>query len=338
MSPKLSTHVVASDDDGIRLDRWFRRHFPVLGHGALQKLLRTGQVRVNGKRAEASTRVEAGQDIRVPPAATAVPSVSAIIEKKSAKKISTVPRALRDADQLKKYVLFEDDDVIVLNKPAGLAVQGGTGLKENIDDMLAVFEHRKHGKPKLVHRLDRDTSGVLLVARSASVAAKLSESFRNRSTQKIYWAITCGVPLPEQGRIEAPLIKKGELMTIAKGKADMEEAKNAITLYQVMESAKRLAAFVAMWPITGRTHQLRVHMAAVLGTPLLGDPLYGGTAPDGFPIDETGQGLHLHARRLIIPHPRHGVIDVTAPLGKEILKTWRWFGFEQDADADFSEA
>ena len=326
MPPKHATRPVADEDNGIRLDRWFRRHFPVLTHGQLQKLLRTGQVRINGKRVEASQRVETGQEIRVPPQASEVRTYRA--EK------SSVPR---EYDQLKKYVLFEDDDVIVLNKPAGLAVQGGTGLRENIDDMLEVFSHRKHGKPKLVHRLDRDTSGVLLIARSTSAAAKLSASFRARATKKIYWGLTLGVPIPEKGRIDAALIKKGELMTIAEGKQDLLEAKAAITVYQNMEVAKGQAAFVAMWPITGRTHQLRVHMAS-LGHPLVGDRLYEGRMPTTFPIDELGTGLHLHARQLIIPHPRQGTIDVSAPLGPQMRKTWKWFGFDKDAVANFDDA
>ncbi len=335
MSTKLFNHSVAAEDDGIRLDRWFRRHFPALTHGALQKLLRTGQVRIDGKRAESSSRLAAGQEIRVPPQATEIAPVK---RAKSPDDVAAGKVAKPEGYQLKKLVLYEDDDVIVLNKPAGLAVQGGTGLKENIDDMLTVFEHRKHGKPKLVHRLDRDTSGVLLIARSASVAAKLSESFRNRATQKIYWAVTCGVPMPERGRIDAPLIKKGEIMAIAESKKDREESKTAVTLYQVMESAKGQSAFVALWPITGRTHQLRIHMAACCGTPLLNDQPYGGALPEGLPGDELGKGLHLHARRLMIPHPKRGVIDVVAPLGVEMRKTWRWFGFDQNAEADFSEA
>jgi 23S rRNA pseudouridine955/2504/2580 synthase len=320
---KLQVRTVEEDEAGIRLDRWFKRHYPTLTHGQLQKMLRTGQVRVAGKRVETSTRLEPGQEIRVPPQTAEVPPAEKA--KKSA----------RDASDIKKLILFEDDDVLVLNKPAGLAVQGGTGIRDSIDKMLGALASDKHGSPRLVHRLDRDTSGVLLVARTVFAAAKLAESFRHRETQKIYWGVTLGVPKPEMGRIEAPLVKHGETMAIA-GKKD-EDAKNAITIYRNMERALFEAAFVAMWPVTGRTHQLRAHMAHI-GTPLLGDPLYGKPMPEGMPADELGKGLHLHARRLILPHPRRGIIDATAPLGAEMRKTWKWFGFDAKAEADFSEA
>ena len=309
MTEKLHTRVVEGDEGAIRLDRWFKRHYPALTHGQLQKLLRTGQVRVNGKRAETSTRIEAGQSIRVPPQVMTAPKRQ--IEKK-------VARASRD---IKKFIIYEDDDVIALNKPSGLATQGGTGLKENLDDMLAAFSHKKHGKPRLVHRLDRDTSGVLLVARTPSAAAKLSEAFRERATQEIYWGAHRRYSEARAGPDRcARFIKRGELMTVDE-KGD-EEAKSAITVYQTLESAKWLAAFVAMWPITGRTHQLRVHMAYI-GTPLFGDRLYGGEKPLGVNADELGKGLHLHARRLIIPHPRRGTLDLIAPLGPDMQKTCR---------------
>jgi 23S rRNA pseudouridine955/2504/2580 synthase len=177
----------------------------------------------------------------------------------------------------------------------------------------------------------------LVLARSAFAATKLTEAFRNRDTQKIYWGITLGVPKPEKGRIDAPLVKQGEIMMVAKGKQQIEEAKTAITVYQVVEHALKQAAFVALWPISGRTHQLRIHMKFI-GTPLLGDRLYGGDIPTGLPQDELGKGLHLHARRLIIPHPRRGMIDVVAPLGPDMKKTWKWFNFDESTDADFSDA
>lgn len=321
--PPLLAHIVTNDEDGIRLDRWFKRHFPDVTHGQLQKMLRSGEVRLEGKRVEASARLVAGQGIRVPPQAISPPKAQ--LEKQST----------RLTTQLKKMVLFEDDDVIVLNKPAGLAVQGGTGLKENLDDMLVGLQGASATKPKLVHRLDRDTSGVFLVARTPLAATRLAEAFRHRDTQKIYWALTLGVPKPEQGRVSAPLVKQGEVMVV--DTTDSEEAKSAITVYQVMESTKREAAFVALWPITGRTHQLRVHLD-YLGTPILGDRLYGAGHPTSLPVNELGKGLHLHARRLVIPHPRHGVIDIVAPLGVEMQKTWEWFGFDQRAEADFADA
>jgi len=324
-TPKLQTRIVSDDEAGIRLDRWFRRYFAALTQGQLQKLLRTGQVRVGGKRAEASLRLEAGQEIRIPPQVINPPKV--VAEKKSS----------RDTERLKKLILFEDDDVIVINKPAGLAVQGGTGLKENLDDMLPGLGREGQGKPKLVHRLDRDTSGVLLLARNSFAAAKLTAAFRARDTQKIYWGVTLGVPKPERGRIDAPLVKQGEIMVVATTDEEEEEAKSAATLYQVVESAKKQAAFVAMWPLTGRTHQLRVHMASVMKTPLIGDPLYGREV-EKLPLESLGAGLHLHARRLIIPHPRRGTIDVAAPLNAEMQKTWKWFGFDGSVDVDFDEA
>ncbi len=324
---KRQMQKVEADEAGIRLDRWFKRHFPGLGHGQLEKLIRTGQIRVEGKRGSASTRLEAGQDIRIPPQVLETPPAS------------KAKQSARDAGDLKKMILFEDDDVLVLNKPAGLAVQGGTGLKSSIDHLLASWADDKRGKPKLVHRLDRDTSGVLLIARTPFAAAKLTESFRRRETRKIYWGLTLGVPKPLTGRIEASLVRAGEKMIVADGKIDEKEqgAKKATTLYQVVDHARSQAAFVALWPVTGRTHQLRVHMAHI-GAPLLGDRLYGVPTPEGFPATGIGKGLHLHARRLMIPHPRKGMIDVLAPLGAEMQKTWKWFGFDLSAGADFSDA
>jgi len=244
---------------------------------------------------------------------------------------------IRNPEKLKQWILFEDKDVVVINKPPGLAVQGGTGLKENLDDSLMALSLDGKTRPKLVHRLDRDTSGVLVIARNDFAAAKLTASFRSRSTQKIYWALTMGVPKRNEGLIEEPLIKSGQVMRVATEEDDEAEVKSASTLYKVVERLPKKAAFVALWPLTGRTHQLRVHLAA-LGAPIWGDPLYGGMVDaeeSDLPADELGQGLHLHARRLVIPHPRRGFIDVTAPLPPAMRKTWRWFNFDEKAEVVF---
>lgn len=330
-------HAVTQDESGLRLDRWFKKKFPDLSHGSLQKLLRTGQVRVDKKRAQADDRLAEGQLIRLPPqlANLQEKEVSGGEGASRSKGQGLQNRAqAKRASQLLDLVLYQDDDVIALNKPAGLAVQGGTGLRENLDDMLMVFSRDGTTKPKLVHRLDRETSGVLLVARTDFAARRLTEAFRMRDTQKIYWAATCGVPRPTQGKIEAALLKQGETMVVVPPKTP--DAKTAATLYKVVENATREMAFVALWPLTGRTHQLRVHMAHI-GTPILGDKLYGGLCPETLPAKELGSGLHLHARRLLIPHPRRGLIDVTAPLGPQMKKTWNWFHFDAQAEVDFSD-
>ncbi len=317
---------VQTDEADLRLDRWFKRHFPVLTHGQLQKWLRKGQIRVDGGRIDSSFRLVSGQQIRLPPAL--------LRDSRFSKMAPRSGNPVRDLEKLKKTVLYEDDDVVVLNKPAGLAVQGGTGLKENLDDSLMIFSLDGTTRPKLVHRLDKDTCGVLLIARNDFSAAKLAKAFRLHTTQKIYWAVTCGVPEADKGMVDAPLVKKGQLMCIAEKRE--EGSKKAATFYQVVEKAGKKAAFVALWPLTGRTHQLRVHMEHI-AAPLLGDPFYGRDVADDLPRQDLGKGLHLHARRLIIPHPRGGVIDVTAPLGAEMLRTWKWFGFSETVDVSFDD-
>jgi len=327
--PKNEGRLVTEDEAGIRLDRWFKRHFPDLTHGELERLLRSGQVRRDGKRAESSDRLEAGQALRIPP--------FLINPTKGSESVKGV-KSLRGIKSMKDLILFEDEDVVAINKPAGLAVQGGTGLKENLDDVLMAFSLDGVTKPKLVHRLDRDTSGVLLIARTAFAATPLAESFRKRETQKIYWGVILGVPKQNNGRIDAALQKRGETMVVVKGSGggDNGDVKSASTLYHVVEKAKKKASFVALWPLTGRTHQLRAHMKHI-GTPLLGDKMYGGDHSDQLPLSELGEGLHLHARRLILPHPRKGNIDVTAPLGAAMQKTFTWFGFDATTEYSFKK-
>lgn len=323
---EVQNKVVTEDEAEIRLDRWFRRHFPDLGHGRLEKLLRTGQVRVDGKRAKAGQRLEPGQTVRVPPIQEPDPSAAG-------ERPRPEPRvADKDARDLLSRVLYRDDDVIAIDKPAGLAVQGGTGTVKHLDAMLDVLRFGSKERPRLVHRLDRDTSGVLLLARNVFAAGRLAEAFRSKDARKYYWAVTVGVPKPFRGRIDAPLAKeagpRGERVAL-----EDDKGVKAVSLYAVVEPAGKRAAKVALWPLTGRTHQLRVHMAAI-GTPILGDGKYGGA--DAFLEGaDLPRKLHLHARRIIMPHPRGGrPIDVTAPLGAHMRATWAYFGFDAEDDGD----
>ncbi len=320
----VEIRVVAAGEAEMRLDRWFRLHFPDLGHGRLQKLLRTGQVRVDGHRAKANARLEAGAEIRVPPLGEAPPPTSAGPKEK--------PLAEADIAFIRSLVLYRDDDVIALDKPPGLAVQGGTGTHRHIDGMLEGLRFDAEDAPRLVHRLDRDTSGVLLLGRSRAAASALGKVFRGREARKIYWAIVVGVPDPRQGRIDLAIAKlpgrAGEKMAV-----DLDDGQRAFTDFRVLESAGKRLAWVALWPQTGRTHQLRVHCAAI-GCPILGDGKYGGQ--DAF---IAGQGLsrklHLHAREITIPHPTTGKpLIVRAPLPAHMRETWKFFGFDPDMTED----
>jgi 23S rRNA pseudouridine955/2504/2580 synthase len=318
--PPVQTIPIAADDGDIRLDRWFRRHFPELGHGRLEKLLRTGQVRVDGRRAKASDRVAAGQLVRVPPLGDRpMPPRDA----------PPAPRP-RDIAMLERAVLYRDDDIIVLNKPPGLAVQGGTNTERHLDAMLDALRFEAGERPRLVHRLDRDTSGVLVLARSAAVAAALARAFRDKTTHKIYWAAVVGLPKPRRGRIDQALAKlpgpAGERVA-----PDEEDGKRAVTYYRTVSNAGDKLAWLSLQPITGRTHQLRAHCVA-LGTPILGDGKYGGGAahPAGVP---HARKLHLHARALSLPHPRGGRLELTAPLPPHMKETWAFFGFDEAEEA-----
>jgi 23S rRNA pseudouridine955/2504/2580 synthase len=316
---------IKQEDADQRLDRWFKRHFPALAHGRLEKLLRTGQIRLDGKRAKAADRVEAGQVVRVPPLGEPVERPQQPQQRR--------PRAADDrwAMTLQKAVLYKDDDVLVIDKPAGLAVQGGTGLATSVDDLLDALQFDAKERPRLVHRLDRDTSGVLALARNAKAAQRLTEAFRHKDARKIYWAVVVGVPEVRGGRIDAPLQKGG-----GKGAERVqvdEEGKRAITEFAVIERAGKKAAWLALMPVTGRTHQLRAHCVA-LGTPILGDGKYAGGAAF-LSKENLSRQLHLHARRLRIPHPAgKGWIDVTAPLPDHMRKTWSFFGFAAKPDRD----
>jgi 23S rRNA pseudouridine955/2504/2580 synthase len=316
---KVEFRTVADDEDDMRLDRWFALHYAQVPFGRLQKLIRTGQVRVDKGRVKTSTRLLAGQEVRVPPVDEA--PVSPDKPKASQRE---------DARFLRDLILYEDEDVFVFNKPHGLAVQGGSGTTRHLDGMLKSLPNAKGEAPRLVHRLDRDTSGCLLVAKTRAVASHFGAVFRSRSARKIYWAIVVGVPNPPQGRISCFVAKQsmrdGEQMAVVnKGH---KGAQHSMSHYSVTDNAGQKFCWVTLKPVTGRTHQLRVHMMN-LGTPILDDPRYFALEdwtwerPKGL-----GEGLHLHARRLAIPL-RHGKqLDITAPLPPHMQKTFDMLGFE----------
>ena len=329
----VENRTVAGDDGELRLDRWFRRHYPDLTHGRLEKLLRTGQVRVDGKRAKAGQRVAPGQSIRIPP--TALDTGARSSKAKGGHRKYAPGRRAEDAESIRGWILHEDDQLIVLNKPAGLAVQGGTGNARNLDAMLDGLLSRKAEKPRLVHRLDKDTSGVLVLARSARVAAELGQVFRSHAAQKLYWALVVGLPHPRRGQMDAPLVKGGgvgqERVSVAG--ANAKDAQSAATRYAVVDHAGDRMSWLAMMPLTGRTHQLRVHCLA-LGTPIAGDGKYGGR--DAFvPGANLARQMHLHARRLILPHPGGGTLDVTAPLPPHMADAWRELNFDINDEDPF---
>ncbi|MDT8854440.1 RluA family pseudouridine synthase [Paracoccaceae bacterium Fryx2] len=338
---KLMT--VSADDGEQRLDRWFKRRFPQLTQGAVEKLCRTGQVRVDGARAKASDRVAPGMEIRVPP----LPDTEAPSRPMAGRVSAADERMIQDA------VLFRDEHLIVLNKPPGLPSQGGSGQGDrHVDGLTEVLKFGFKERPKLVHRLDKDTSGVLILARTDRVARALSESFRHRNTRKIYWAVVAGVPHPRMGSIKYGLMKapghgrggEGEkMLCIHPAKmADYPDAKRAHTDYAVLSSLGTRLSWLAMSPITGRTHQLRAHISEH-GHPILGDGKYGGSGQenlgDGWGAGlggELSRKLHLHARSLTIEHPiTKALVTFTAPLPEHMARTWKTFDWhENDVPAD----
>jgi 23S rRNA pseudouridine955/2504/2580 synthase len=318
----VETREVSAAEDGMRLDRWFKTHYASLPHSRLEKLLRTGQVRVNGCRVKSSTRLAEGQTVRVPPLPETGP------ERPRPASSET------DREFLASITLYEDDDLLVLNKPPGLAVQGGTKTAHHIDRLLEALSDGPETRPRLVHRLDRDTSGVLVVAKRRAIAARLGRAFQTRSVRKIYWALVKGVPRPPQGKIDTALVKasgpEGDRVRKARP-GEQELAQSAVTYYAVVDKAGQTVSFLSLKPVTGRQHQLRAHMA-ILGHPILGDVKYQGDRdlPEG--VDNA---LHLHARRISFAHPSgEGVVDVTAPLPDHLQRSFRLFGFAEASGAD----
>lgn len=306
--------IIATDDDGQRLDRFLKKAFPTLSFGQTQKLIRTGQIRINGKRAKADSRLSANDELRLPPS---LQGSHHKFEKQFSQK---------DRDFIEFIILFEDDCILALNKPAGLAVQGGSKTKKHLDGMLNSYE-KKGVKPRLCHRLDKDTSGVIILGKTAEATRELTHAFQVHDVQKTYWAITTPSPEMQNGTIDAPIGKSpiradgGELMM-----HDPENGKNAITDFEVLDHAGKQAALVAFYPQTGRTHQIRVH-AAIIGAALLGDRKYN-IDPFPFESDDIYQGLHLHARAITFPHPNTGkMVTIEANIPKTFSQSMKSLGF-----------
>jgi 23S rRNA pseudouridine955/2504/2580 synthase len=317
---KVQTVVVTADENNMRVDRFLEARFPGLSFSHIQRIVRKGELRVNGKRADSKDRLEEGQNIRIPPLKLDAPKLVGSLSE----------AATRTLEALKGMILYEDADVMVLNKPAGLAVQGGSGTTRHVDLMLEVMRDAKGQKPRLVHRLDKETAGCLLVAKTRFAATALTGAFRERSARKIYWALVAGVPKPKQGRISTYLAKEeSEDDTIMRVAAHGDEgASHAVTYYAVVEMSAQKLAWLSLKPVTGRTHQLRAHMAHI-GHAIVGDPKYFNKENWQLPGGLQNR-LHLLARRIVIPHPRGGFIDATAPLPPHMLQSWNLLGLEAD--------
>jgi 23S rRNA pseudouridine955/2504/2580 synthase len=317
--------VVTPDENEMRIDRFLEARFPQLSFSHIQRIVRKGELRVNGKRADSKDRLEAGQTVRIPPL-----KLEPAAER---------PRSAKaDADTigfLRSITLYEDEDVMVLNKPAGLAVQGGSGTTRHVDGLLDALTGKDGQKPRLVHRLDKDTAGCLVIAKSRFAAATLAKTFRSRSARKVYWALVAGVPRVRQGRISTYLAREEAYdgdQRMAVAKHGDEGAMHAVTYYAVVETAAQKLAWLSLKPVTGRTHQLRAH-AAHIGHPIVGDPKYFNIQNWELPGGIQNK-LHLLARRIVLPHPRgKGTIDVSAPLPPHMRQSWNLLGFE-DAHYD----
>jgi len=315
--------TVGFDDDGIRVDRWFKRHMPDTSFNIVSRWARTGQLRVDGRRAAPGDRLEAGQVLRVPPPEIVTAVVAAV--KAPRPKRERAPLSAEDSELIRSMVIHRDKQAIVINKPPGLATQGGTKTDHHVDGLLDGLQFEAENRPKLVHRLDKDTSGVLLLARTSRAAAHFAKAFSSRTARKVYWALVTGVPSIEDGMVELPIGKQpgtgGEKMYV-----DEKEGSPARTRYRVIERAGNRACWVELQPYTGRTHQLRVHMAAI-GHPIVGDGKYGG--PEAFLTGDISRKMHLHARRLKVDHPDGGAIDVVAELPRHFTDSLRVLGFEE---------
>ena len=317
MVSAAQTVTVKEGEAGMRLDRWFRARFPQIRHGELEKLLRTGQIRVAGGRVKANRRLEPGEEVRVPPLRD---------DAAPAPKPKPVPKR-EDADFIRSLAIYEDDFILAINKPHGLAVQGGEKTARHIDGMLAALAADGE-RPRLVHRLDRDTSGLLILAKTRLAASRLGAAFQRHEVEKTYWALVVGAPRPRQGTIDLKLAKRGSGDAERMRADDKQDAKNAVTDYQIVEEAGTVS-FLALRPRTGRTHQLRAHCAAI-GTPVVGDGKYGGPATR---IEGVAPKLHLFCREMAFPRPESGRrLRLVAPLEGHMIETWRFFDFNENAE------
>jgi len=323
----VTTEQVGEKDNDIRLDRWFRRHYPDVPFGQLAKMIRKGQVRVDGHRAKTSTRLSSGQTIRIPPD----------INKPGPQASS--PVSFEDGEFMRSLVIYRDRDIIALNKPHGLAVQGGTKTTRHVDAMLDSLRFDQQERPRLVHRLDRDTSGVLLLGRTAEAAAFLARAFQRKEVDKTYWGLTVGVPRPARGIIDQSLAKRrsGEqeagrerMVPVTPGE---KGAQRAVTVYAVMAQAAQKVAWLGLKPLTGRTHQIRAHLLAI-GHPLVGDGKYGGARAAQFMGTSKESRLHLHARELNLSLRSGKRLKVTAPLPQHMAETWAFFEFDAEEGSD----
>ncbi len=302
--------LVDEKDDDIRLDRWFGRHYPDLKHGMLERLIKNKNIKLNKAKTTAGTHVHTGDEIRIPPLEAAP------------KDNTPLNLSKKDVQMMQRLVIYKDKEMLILNKPAGLAVQGGTKTTRHIDGLLDALRFESDEKPHLVHRLDKETSGVLVLARSANIAAKLTASFKTRAVHKVYWAVVNGKPQPASGKIDAPLLKQKDKVVV-----DFKEGDNASSVYTVIDSAGRRASWLALSPLTGRTHQLRVHLTEILKTPILGDDKYGKAE-----LPEMGKGLHLHARAIQIKNPKTGkVITAVAQIPPHMKETFGLLGFDESS-------
>ena len=310
--------IVTADETGMRVDRFLEARFPGLSFSHIQRIIRKGELRVNGRRAQPKQRLDSGQAVRIPPLR---------LDQSATKKVGSAAD-VKTREFLKSITLYEDADVLVLDKPMGLAVQGGSGTTRHLDGMLEALRNAEGQRPRLVHRLDKDTAGCLLVAKTRFAASALAKVFRSRSARKIYWALVAGVPKPRQGRISTFLAKEeredASFMRVARH--GEEGASHAVTYYAVVDTAARQLAWLSLKPVTGRTHQLRAHMAHI-GHPIVGDPKYFSKENWELPGGMQNR-LHLLARRIVVPHPRGGNIDVTAPLPPHMRQSWSLLGLD----------